>query len=394
MSESNKKFVCILFSVAIIAASILFVVKPNFEAKSQLEAETQSLETKYAELQEKNKHRAEYEQGIKDEAVKFDKIIAKFPAGSPQDKLIMFLQGIEDRMSVTVAEASLEETTLFYNIGSGPVAENVATQNDDADDGTLGKNGTLRVADAQQMSAYRTKLTMKYVGKYAGLKNLFAYVLKNKERIVISGFSLKQNEETKLLSGELMFNFYAVAGQGRQLDETAINNVKLGTPNIFNSKDKSDNSITGDYSLDDGKEFVTDYDHFIFMNPATSDQTPLVIGAKEDDNSSTYLSSDKNEVQSITIRYFMNNGKYYVAYKIGEKSFPSNFGAGQEFDPGEKLSLLVNAANRKNADDKVAVNATIFNETDKPLNIKVQNDDKESPRFKIIDRKGKVVEYK
>lgn len=153
MSESNKKIVCILFSVAIIAASILFVVKPNFEAKSQLEAETQSLETKYAELQEKNKHRAEYEQGIKDEAVKFDKIIAKFPAGSPQDKLIMFLQGIEDRMSVTVAEASLEETTLFYNIGSGPVAENVATQDDDADDGTLGKNGTLRVADAQQMSA-------------------------------------------------------------------------------------------------------------------------------------------------------------------------------------------------------------------------------------------------
>ena len=191
-----------------------------------------------------------------------------------------------------------------------------------------------------------------------------------------------------------MFNFYAVACQGRQLDETAINNVKLGTPNIFNSKDKSDNSITGDYSLDDGKEFVTDYDHFIFMNPATSDQTPLVIGAKEDDNSSTYLSSDKNEVQSITIRYFMNNGKYYVAYKIGDKSFPSSFEAGQEFDPGEKLSLLVNAANRKNADDKVAVNATIINETDKPLNIKVQNDDKESPRFKIIDRKGKVVEYK
>lgn len=391
MSESNKKIVCILFSIAIIAASVLFIVKPNFEAKSQLEAETQTLEARYAELQEKNKHRAEYEQGIKDEAVKFDKVIAKFPAGSPQDKLIMFLQGIEDRMSVTIAEVGLEETTLFYNIGTGPVAD--GTQDNENDDGTLGKNGTLRVADAQQMSAYRTKLTMKYSGKYSGLKNLFAYVLKNKERIVISGFSLTEDEETGLLAGELIFNFYAVAGQGRQLDENAINNVKLGTPNIFNSKDKSDNSITGDYSLDDGKEFVTDYDHFIFMNPATSDQTPLVIGAKEDDNSSTYLSSDKNEVQSVTIRYFMNNGKYYVAYKIGDKSFPSNFEAGQEFDPGEKLSLLVNAANRKNADDKVAVNATIINETDKPLNIKVQNDDKESPRFKIINRKGKVVEY-
>ena len=391
MSESNKKIVCILFSIAIIAASVLFIVKPNFEAKSQLEAETQTLEARYAELQEKNKHRAEYEQGIKDEAVKFDKVIAKFPAGSPQDKLIMFLQGIEDRMSVTIAEVGLEETTLFYNIGTGPVAE--GTQDNENDDGTLGKNGTLRVADAQQMSAYRTKLTMKYSGKYSGLKNLFAYVLKNKERIVISGFSLTEDEETGLLAGELIFNFYAVAGQGRQLDEEAINNVKLGTPNIFNSKDKSDNSVTGEYSLDDGKEFVTDYDHFIFMNPATSDQTPIVIGAKEDDNSSTYLSSDKNEVQSITIRYFMNNGKYYVAYKIGDKSFPSNFEAGQEFDPGEKLSLLVNAANRKNADDKVAVNATIINETDKPLNIKVQNDDKESPRFKIIDRKGKVVEY-
>lgn len=391
MSESNKKIVCILFSIAIIAASVLFIVKPNFEAKSQLEAETQTLEARYAELQEKNKHRAEYEQGIKDEAVKFDKVIAKFPAGSPQDKLIMFLQGIEDRMSVTIAEVGLEETTLFYNIGTGPVAE--GTQDNENDDGTLGKNGTLRVADAQQMSAYRTKLTMKYSGKYSGLKNLFAYVLKNKERIVISGFSLTEDEETGLLAGELIFNFYAVAGQGRQLDEEAINNVKLGTPNIFNSKDKSDNSVTGEYSLDDGKEFVTDYDHFIFMNPATSDQTPIVIGAKEDDNSSTYLSSDKNEVQSVTIRYFMNNGKYYVAYKIGDKSFPSNFEAGQEFDPGEKLSLLVNAANRKNADDKVAVNATIINETDKPLNIKVQNDDKESPRFKIINRKGKVVEY-
>lgn len=391
MSESNKKIVCILFSIAIIAASVLFIVKPNLEAKSQLEAETQTLEDKYAELQEKNQHREEYKQGIKDEAAKFDKVIAKFPAGSPQDKLIMFLQGIEDRMSVKVAEVALEETTLFYNIGSGPVAD--GTQDNENDDGTLGKNGTLRVADAQQMSAYRTKLTMTYSGKYAGLKNLFSYVLKNKERIVISGFSLTEDEETGLLAGELIFNFYAVAGQGRQLDENAINNVKLGTPNIFNSKDKSDNSVTGEYSLDDGKEFVTDYDHFIFMNPATSDQTPIVIGAKEDDNSSTYLSSDKNEVQSVTIRYFMNNGKYYVAYKIGDKSFPSNFEAGQEFDPGEKLSLLVNAANRKNADDKVAVNATIINETDKPLNIKVQNDDKESPRFKIIDRKGKVVQY-
>ena len=85
--------------------------------------------------------------------------------------------------------------------------------------------------------------------------------------------------------------------------------------------------------------------------------------------------------------------KYYVSYNIGDVSYPENFEQGVEFDPGEKLNLAIQSSKRKNNKDKSGVKLVIDNETDMPLNVKIDGDDTSDPRGKIASRIGKVQIY-
>jgi hypothetical protein len=140
--------------------------------------------------------------------------------------------------------------------------------------------------------------------------------------------------------------------------------------------------------LDDGKRIKSNYDYYVALNPATSNVNAITIGAKGDN--STEISSNVNESVNATVKFFMVGVKYYVSYNIGDVTFPEDFEAGSEFDPGDTLDLLIQSSKRKNDKDMSGVKLVIDNETDKTCNVLIDGDDASNPRVKIASRIGKV----
>lgn len=55
------------------------------------------------------------------------------------------------------------------------------------------------------------------------------------------------------------------------------------------------------------------------------------------------------------------------------------------------MRLDVISQHRKNADDKVSLGLVIENKTDYPLVVNIINDDKNTPRFDLVNKSGSVT---
>ena len=411
MSGQVKNLLFALVSIAAILISGFMFVKPNLDDKKVLETEVAALEQRYNDLMEKEANRPVYEAGIKQNLQLCEDIVAKFPADIQQENYVKLLGDMQKdkTLDFTISNASFSDKEIFYVTGQNMAAQTTETVQADATTqaatsteaattqaatGTEAvSNSATATASADEMTGYKANLSINYDGKYKGIKNLLAYVMTNKDRMTIDQMSMTYSKEEKQLSGTFSFNLYAIAAEGRVLAEPEIDGVETGVDNIFDKNDKSSTNVDKNLSnnLEDGEKILEDYDHFIALEPSTSDADAITVGAKNDN--STYIASNENTVQNVTVKYFMVGDKYMVSYNIGDKSFPENFDQGTEFDPGEELSLAILSSKRKNDKDKSGIKLVIDNETDKKLNVKIDGEDPSNPRVKIASRIGKVKVY-
>ena len=413
MSGQVKNLLFSLVSVAAILISIFMFVKPNLEDKKVLEAEVTALQQRYEDLVEKEANRPVYEAGIKQNLQLCEDIVAKFPADIQQENYVKLLGDMQKdkTLDFSISNASFSEKEIFYVTGQNMAGQTVAgqttattqaatsteaaatTQAATSTDTTSSNTAVASTGSEDEMTGYKANLSINYNGKYKGIKNLLAYVMTHEDRMTIDQMSMTYSKEEKELSGTFSFNLYAIAAEGRLLEEPEIDGVETGVDNIFDKNDKSSTNVDKNLSsnLEDGEKILEDYDHFIALEPSTSDADAITVGAKNDN--STYIASNENSVQNVTVKYFMVGDKYMVSYNIGDKSYPENFDQGTEFDPGEELSLAILSSKRKNDKDKSGIKLVIDNETDKKLNVKIDGEDPSNPRVKIASRIGKVKVY-
>ncbi len=197
--------------------------------------------------------------------------------------------------------------------------------------------------------------------------------------------------ETDSVSGSLVLTQYAIAGGDRKFNNVNITNVLNGTDNIFHSGIFSGGE---NLSTENGDNIIVDYDYYFSLQADGSDMDSVVFGPKNDSTGSATVSAADNEMQDAYVRFFGENGEYYVQYSVGDKKYPAAaYDDGQLMLPGEELSMLVISSKRSGNDDKSGVNATIVNDTDMTLKIKIANEDGGNPRFVLKDYTGDVVVY-
>ena len=141
---------------------------------------------------------------------------------------------------------------------------------------------------------------------------------------------------------------------------------------------------------------MSDYDYYIALQAANenSSVSGITVNPRGDLTGAKAIFSEANERQEFYLRFFEEDGVYYAQYSVGEQQFPATeFEKGSMFLPGEYLSFMVLSSQREGEDDMVAVDATIVNDTDMTLNIKIANEDKGNPRFVVKSTSGDVVIY-
>lgn len=413
MSGTIKNLLLGVAMVAVAAIAFMMVIKPNYEATQALNGEIATLEARLAELQAKEADRAIYEAGIVRNNQEFEEILAKFPPGIEQENYLDFLGKMEDDEKIdelTWDSLNFTENVEFYTLGSGGGAttateggagttEAGATTQETTEaaqattDTTTTNTGTVTPSSGEEMVGVSTAITVNYRGDYKGIKNMLAYIVGNEDRMTIDSMNIAYDTEEKELSGSFNFNLYAITSPSRRLEAPVVEGVDIGSKNIFDTNDSTDSKINKDMTqnLEDGNEILSDYDYYVALNPSSSNADAIAIGAKSD--TATKISSNENDVQSATVKFFNIGEKFYVSYNIGDVSYPENFDQGTEFDPGDDLNLLIQSSKRKNDKDKSGVRLTIDNETSMTLNVKIDGDDVENPRVKIASRIGKVKVY-
>ena len=400
MSGTIKNALLVVVMVAIAAASIMLFIKPNIDAKTTLDGEISQLQARLADLQSKEADRAVYEAGIEKNKAEFEKILKEFPEGLEQANYIDFLGKMTENKDIGEFDAdswTFSEQETFYTLSAAGAAQS-AVPNAQAT-GTATQAGATTEASAatteaavtteaaatteaagtstadgsstpglndDDLTGIKVPIAINYMGSYKGIKNLLAYIIGNEMRMTIDTMDVSYNEEDKQVSG---------------------------TDNIFDTTDKSDTKANKDLtsSLEEGDKIVKDYDYYVALNPSSSNEDAISIASKSD--TSSKISSNVNEVENATIKFFMVGQKYYVSYNIGDVSYPENFDQGTEFDPGDDLNLLIKSSKRKNDKDLSGVKLVVDNETDKVVNVKIDGDDSSNPRVRISQRIGKVKIY-
>lgn len=421
MSGTIKNALLVVVMVAIAAASIMLFIKPNIDAKTTLDGEISQLQARLADLQSKEADRAVYEAGIEKNKAEFEKILKEFPEGLEQANYIDFLGKMTENKDIGEFDAdswTFSEQETFYTLSAAGAAQS-AVDNTQAAAGATTQAGATTEASAattaatteaaattattdntstpglndDDLAGIKVPVSINYMGSYKGIKNLLAYIIGNEMRMTIDTMDVSYSEESKEVSGSMNLNLYAITSASRKEAELELDGVDIGTDNIFDSSDKSDTKANKDLtsSLEEGDKIVKDYDYYVALNPSSSNEDAISIASKSD--TSTKISSNVNEVENATIKFFMVGQKYYVSYNIGDVSYPENFDQGTEFDPGDDLNLLIKSCKRKNDKDLSGVKLVIDNETDKVVNVKIDGDDSSNPRVRISQRIGKVKIY-
>jgi type IV pilus assembly protein PilO len=137
------------------------------------------------------------------------------------------------------------------------------------------------------------------------------------------------------------------------------------------------------------------YDFVMSVRSISSDLPTVMLGRANDSARDTYVYADSNSIENVEIYLTKKDDKYYYKYKASKGTYPIQFnGEGIEFKPGSGSIGFKIFSNRRTTDsDKAGANIKIVNNTDKVVNVSVENDDNTSPRVNIAGE-GSSVDVK
>ena len=399
LQDRDKSLIMFLVTVVAIVVSIIYFVKPNYEETQQIEAECVTLQARLNELQQKQAHRDEYLAGIEEFEKAFNDEMAHFAPDLNQEVTIMFLQGIKDNNDFSIDSLSLGEPEQFYTLGTSGGDASLAVADTEAPAETSetapaeGEASEGDVASSGAYECYRADFPIAYEGSYESLKDVVKYIDNFEHRMTINSIEISYDADAEKYSGNIDMKCYAIKGPDRPETSMEMNDVEIGTDNIFhgvNGTGASSEATKGMTKYDDnsGAAIENNYDFYAMLNASTSDVSAKVVGQNGTGKDASVISNSDNTVSTLSYEFYEKDGKNYCKYTLDNST---SYEA--EVTSAEDVKLLIQSSARKNDDDKVGVKVSIKNSTSLPVYVKVSGDDTVSPRVDITSKSGAVKVY-
>lgn len=386
--KERDKNLLIIIGMALLVFLAYFVGYRNINAKRvKVDAEVEKLVLELANLKSleasKDTFISDTTEYISDRAA----LLGEFDSGYSQEYIIKVIEDIENEMErVTddnigwIKGATFNEPQFVYDFG------NITSTNPDR---------TGELVYTTDLEGYSSAVSMNFEAGYDEFKKMVEYInnyeYENKKcKYKIETLNATYNSEAELVVGSIGVVFYALTGEDRIFTGIDPANKLFGTTNIFHS-DIFNPAING---AENGENIISDYDLYLTLQSAESDVAALTLGVKNDQTGRSEIVDEANSAKDVEIRVMGMNGEYKVAYKVGNNTYPvDSYTEGEGFVVGELLSMLVISSERTSIDDASAANVSIFNESDKTLEIKVINEDESNPRFVVKYKEGDIIIY-
>lgn len=372
MSDKDKKLLMFVLIIAIVLGSYWAFGKLN-TGNEKFEKELSELKTRHSDLVSKNANKATYENDTKENNALFEKVFADFNTSLSQEQTLMFLNSVEKNTGVWLKQASLNYTSQIYSFGK------IGSSNPNKSGQSVYETDNVGISTTSNVS---------YECTYDELKEVLTYIRENGKKVTINSISFAYAAATDKLSGTMSLSFYAIAGSDREVPKVEVNDVFVGTGNIFNSETFIPSGTETTYK----DKIVTDYDLYVIVNRTGSDREAVICGQSADLTNEAVVSSNNGGVENVTITVTGKEGDYRVSYKVGSQQYPAeNYEAGAPLVCGDSLDLLIMSSARGTSTDSNEISLRVINESDISLNAAVVGDDLEKPRVKLDEVKGAVV---
>ncbi len=406
LGDSEKSLLMVIAGIAIAVLGFIYVIKPTYEEMQTIKAECVQLQDRLTLLQQKEARRDEYLAGIEEYEAAFEEKLENFAPDLNQEVTVMFLEGIKDSNEFDISTLELGQPEQFYTLGTSgsdttldpAAAEATATDAAATETADAAATETTELVegeavDSAEYNCYRAAFPIAYSGSYESLKDVVGYVNEFEKRMVIDSIDIAYNADADVYTGSLNLMLYAVMSPDRPETSMEMNEIEIGTDNIFQGEAgsgsaSSDASLTK-YDENDGAAIESNYDFYAMLNPASSDVSAKVVGQNGAGKEASVISNSDNDVTTLTFDFYEKDGKNYCKYTLGDSvSYEA------EVTSAEDIKLLLQSSARKNDDDKVGIKVTIRNTTSLPVYVKVAGEDSVSPRVNIASKSGSVKVYK
>lgn len=248
-------------------------------------------------------------------------------------------------------------------------------------------SGEIQISD-NTATVEQIKVSLSFTGSYTALKDFVRLVNTNERKIVITNISLSGQGEGEDVSGSMNLEFYAIPKLGDTDSEYYIWLLN----NTYGKEYPFSNSAASGTTIEELASNDSAYDFIMLSKPITSDIPSVMIGKANDEQNISYVYSDNSEVEIVEVVLTEQNGKYYYKYKAGNSQYPLSYnGNGIEFTPvGDEILINIISTKRLSDDDKSGISIVLTNNTNKEVNVVIENEDESRPRVSIASEGNNV----
>ncbi len=281
LATRDKNLLVFLLVAVIIVCAYYLGYKKFTAEKVILESDIATLEKKIDTKKEQYKKKDFYLIMTNIYGNKFEEELEKFPADIQEENQIMFFKEIE---------SFLKTDTNGFNIPSVSFTEGR----------TIIRFKETQKATGELYEGLSSTVSFPFALEYEKFKELLNYLEEYEDRNVVSTVSASYSEDSKLVSGSVVFVQYAISEETRFLLQPEIEDLILGTDNIFTSTEKlnhpdEDKELTIDLIA---KRIESSFDMFVLLEPAVSGFPTTTLGFAK---SEALLRENKNAEQLVSI---------------------------------------------------------------------------------------------
>lgn len=392
INDRDKKLLLVLLALAVFCIPYFLVIRP-------MRLENDRLQQEITEAQEWNRYLTSlsgqegwYQEEAQKIAVKREEILECFPEELPQEATILFLADMERRIPISFLQVVYGQEIATGVSDAQPVTEESAQKSVSEKEAEMTEEMIAQIEEAVSgeneitaQTVRQTALTENMTGKcisseytytvdYENWKEFLHIILQEQDRMVITEMDASFLAGGKI-EGSFKMSQYAIQGAGRESAEIKEPVMTHGTTNIFRQ-------AAGKGSTEAASDF------FLMLSPPDAEVETKIFGRSDDASESSYLRSDSNDKQEITITLQGESGAYMVFCEIGGVTYEED---GISFQKDGMIQLEILSTPRLGDKDQAGAILHLINETDTTLGVRVLDDDEENPRVDIRTKTGAIL---
>ncbi|MBO6260654.1 MAG: hypothetical protein J6N47_07490 [Lachnospiraceae bacterium] len=205
LSDRDATIIMILLVIAIVAFPYVFYIKDAKVDTEALKQEYVTLEARYNELQEMDKHREEFLKRTDELNNETEAIVASYPADIRQENYTQFLLDTELNHDLTTANFDKDTRRVTWDEGAQIVLFDTISYSE---------NDEVPIQSDEISTPYTSVInqsTITYSTYYVGMKNLLSYFIDQQTcPMCYRGFTADYDEATGVVTGSFVIEQYAI----------------------------------------------------------------------------------------------------------------------------------------------------------------------------------------